>query len=1195
MLKTGTPTEFPGHLTRSSLGQSASIGDLYDVRTDRFIGQSVVTGSAGPLAINATLMESFQEESLIDDFVYNGMASLANEKELKLSVLIGLVEHTDICFTYGAFLRTVTTLYEQVGSVADIQHLVSSHDVTISERATHVVVGVMWGATVAVCFDHNDTDVSSGQHLQTAISILQSGAPPNSQVSCDINNSYIINCFSNCLSSDKQLRHATLADAIALLSKLPRLIHSANNGKGAPLSFILMPLEPTTSALTRIEEPLLTQTLEFIHEVAVENHNAVDISKFVDGHKNYLQEQELRKIDEFLTGFQHAEKALHHDVAGAVVEVRSGQLDPSHLAGILRAFVRGGYSADSLKAFYDSLEPTLQKIDFYDELIHEGGVIIGNSQTNVNDITSGAEAYILYASERAKHKHPHIWQENSRAFLDTVRQEKRKHARAVPNSNVATMGAKFAYIDCDVVRGVTVEREIAIYRYKHGQVANRDVAEERAIIASMNIAESLQEKQPFTARPAARAVVELACPGASSKCDSNQRIWSCGICKEQIEYGFDDNFYCSCGKAPMTAFNYKCNGHNHGDDFLPFPPHVVKEHLGHMKPIRELNILFLGETGVGKSTWINGFANYISYSTLSEAEHSNSVCLIPTKFTMTNENYEEVEIRTGMDKNEDQQAGQSSTQMPKSYVFRHRKVHVRIIDTPGIGDTRGIDQDRINFQNIMTHISKLDEINGICVLLKPNNARLTVMFTFCIKELLTHLHRDACRNIVFCFTNARSTFYMPGDTLPALRQLLADSTDIDLRLCKETIYCIDNESVRFLAALKQGVKFDDEQKKNYSTSWEMSVKETERLIDYISSLPPHKVKNTLSLNDARRLIVALSRPLALITSTIQNNIGMIEQHRQEVLDSTKHKEDLTNKLYIPAIDLKTTPLNYPRTVCTAYSCVKHILIAGVEKIDYVSHCHSHCNLTGVETNIVNCVALQKCAAMNRQHRCNHCGCSWDVHMHITYDCTEVERRIVDENVERQIMAKATSIETTEQHLQSIQDRINTLETEKCQVAKVSAKFGCFLKHNAIAPFNDAICDYLNHLIQVEKGKVSVGGDSSRLEWLNNTKSMYEEEMKILEQAINDQTSSAHVPTSEEIKRLYDDLCHLQITGPMLKKVMNVADTADSGAMQYSERRIQPHRKRPYHGNSAVVTHSRRGMVGKISYYADRFAKAISWR
>ncbi len=75
---------------------------------------------------------------------------------------------------------------------------------------------------------------------------------------------------------------------------------------------------------------------------------------------------------------------------------------------------------------------------------------------------------------------------------------------------------------------------------------------------------------------------------------------------------------------------------------------------------------------------------------------------------------------------------------------------------------RGIEQDRENFQNILNCISCYEEIHGICVLLKPNNSKLNIMFEFCIKELLTHLHKGAANNIVFLFTNVRNTFYTPG-------------------------------------------------------------------------------------------------------------------------------------------------------------------------------------------------------------------------------------------------------------------------------------------------------------------------------------------------------------------------------------------------------------------------------------------------
>ena len=223
-----------------------------------------------------------------------------------------------------------------------------------------------------------------------------------------------------------------------------------------------------------------------------------------------------------------------------------------------------------------------------------------------------------------------------------------------------------------------------------------------------------------------------------------------------------------------------------------------------------INILLLGETGVGKSTFINSFANYIFYDSLEEATDSDILSLIPSSFTITDQNYEEREVFLGEDKNESTDVGQSCTQQCKSYVFPFdRKITIRLIDTPGVGDTRGLDQDRLNFDNILQYISRFDELHCICILLKPNNAKINVLFEFCIKQLLCHLQKSASRNIVFLFTNARSTFYRPGDTAKPLRKILSDIKSsppfVDIKYSKETVYCFDNEAFRFLVALKNGI------------------------------------------------------------------------------------------------------------------------------------------------------------------------------------------------------------------------------------------------------------------------------------------------------------------------------------------------------------------------------------------------------
>ena len=75
-----------------------------------------------------------------------------------------------------------------------------------------------------------------------------------------------------------------------------------------------------------------------------------------------------------------------------------------------------------------------------------------------------------------------------------------------------------------------------------------------------------------------------------------------------------------------------------------------------------------------------------------------------------------------------------------------------------MGDTRGLSIDKKNFEETIKYLSQFDHLNGICFLLKPNNARLQPGFRYCFKELLSHLHRDSVQNICFCFTSARGCF-----------------------------------------------------------------------------------------------------------------------------------------------------------------------------------------------------------------------------------------------------------------------------------------------------------------------------------------------------------------------------------------------------------------------------------------------------
>ena len=218
--------------------------------------------------------------------------------------------------------------------------------------------------------------------------------------------------------------------------------------------------------------------------------------------------------------------------------------------------------------------------------------------------------------------------------------------------------------------------------------------------------------------------------------------------------------------------------------------------------------MFLGETGVGKSTFINSFVNYLAYKKLEEADNGNVISVIPSSFVVTNDNYERIQIKHGHDENEEWIQGQSATQKCKSYLLPFGNRQIRLIDTPGIGDTRGLEQDKLNFVEMLNFIEQFPYIHCVCILLKPNNARLTMIFEFCIKQLLMNLPITANKNIVFLFTNTRGSFYRPGDTGPALVSLLgrikAIPPYVSIPFTKATVYCFDSEGYRYLVAKEQG-------------------------------------------------------------------------------------------------------------------------------------------------------------------------------------------------------------------------------------------------------------------------------------------------------------------------------------------------------------------------------------------------------
>ncbi|CAF0834354.1 unnamed protein product [Rotaria sordida] len=440
-----------------------------------------------------------------------------------------------------------------------------------------------------------------------------------------------------------------------------------------------------------------------------------------------------------------------------------------------------------------------------------------------------------------------------------------------------------------------------------------------------------------------------------------------------------------------------------------------------------------------------------------------------------------------------------------------------MIDTPGIGDTRGFEQDKKNFTEILSYIAQYKHLNGLCILLKPDEQRLTIPFRFCVNELLRHLPIDSKDNIIFIFTNARSTFFAPGSTTRLIQTMLNEHKrdhSVEIPFSRDNTFLFDNEPFRYLALRKNGITLDELQTQSYIRSWDHSVQEYCRLMSYLVTRPFKAVSSILSLNEAEQLVRMLPRPIAETSKLIEQNIQLAKDHKQKVLENP----ELTSQ-GIPQNVAVVTRLKHPRTVCVGENCCQMIDVNNEKQIEYICICHEECYLKGVKQETLYDEKLQDCTAMDpRSGDCEVCGCHWLQHKHITYE----------HKTKRVVMT-----------LNDIDQRISDLRGEALKIQEVYKKVAIFLHANAIVATNDDILEYLQYFIREEQMKQNAGASNADvIAGLVNMMKEFTENMELLKKTLKEQKQSGDmkdVLKPDEVFKLVTTLYKLSITGAQIQQ------------------------------------------------------------
>ena len=374
---------------------------------------------------------------------------------------------------------------------------------------------------------------------------------------------------------------------------------------------------------------------------------------------------------------------------------------------------------------------------------------------------------------------------------------------------------------------------------------------------------------------------------------------------------------------------------------------------------KKVNILLFGETGSGKSTTLNALANYFKFASFDEANQQLEQLSVvsPVQFTLPDPMTGKIKtIKMGDDDpNERFGSADSVTQGPVGYEFLISDVAVHVIDTPGMGDTRGTEKDKKNFDKIMCFVETCIELNAIIFIVDGCNSRKTHFFEYCITDLLAHLHRNIIANIMFCFTHSRSSMYGPGEGFKTMQELLAgELKSSGLQMNLGNCFFVDNEAFRYLVAKKQGYQFKPGYSNFFRLSWDKSSEQMERMFETILKLPVYNLNKTISLYSAKKLINELAQPMVQLQLNIKQNIKKIEYQKNVLCNSTKSKLELAQSLHIEVQDLVMVELNNPSTVCTSMSCIEIVKTSHhQEKINYKTRCHEDCRCPWVTPNVTS--------------------------------------------------------------------------------------------------------------------------------------------------------------------------------------------------------------------------------------------------
>lgn len=446
--------------------------------------------------------------------------------------------------------------------------------------------------------------------------------------------------------------------------------------------------------------------------------------------------------------------------------------------------------------------------------------------------------------------------------------------------------------------------------------------------------------------------------------------------------------------------------------------------------ITEKTIMLVGATGAGKSTLIDGFVNYIMNVKWDDDFRFSLVDLLPEESAKKTE-------------------AESRTEWITTYKINYMegsKIHytLNLIDTPGFGDTRGIERDKEITDQVRQLFTDSSDggvtcIDAICFVTQAPLGRLTASQKYIFTSILSIFGADIIDNISVLIT------FADGNDPPVLDALKL----ADVPFKKEFRF---NNSALFACNV------DNAPNSFAPMFWEMGLLSFEKFFTDLKRMTTKSLQLTKEVLEERK---ALEIIIGSLQPEIDVGLSKLNALRDEEKELKKHEDDIkenrdfeyeVEEVYVEKVFVPGKP---PSTFCT--KCNKE--------------CHDNCAIT-------ENAQKRSCSAIGVDGNCMVCvgKCWWDYHINAPWRLQPVTKKVTkiyDSKVENLEKAKGKHTEklgiiaTIKKNLQDLEEKVYSMMNT--MIEKITR-----LKQIALKPNPLTVIDYIDQMIENEKSENKPG-------------------------------------------------------------------------------------------------------------------------